>query len=270
MRFRLAAAIALAVAFAATTASAGVVISEDVVVSNQSGTHKSEQTVMLQGNKRKVITKDRIVLTDLDIGRMVVMVPGTKKAGDVPFPPKGVVLVMLAKQGMSIEYKKAAGTHKVAGYDCQDYAGSMKVAHQNIEATECVASAAAGAQEYVAFTKAMAAKLKGSPLAIKGEIPDGIPVSSTVSVSFIPFPLPKHFPPDLTAKYKADLAKQKPEVTRTTVTKIEVKDIAADEFVVPAQYLKPSPVPTAKPGAASSPAAAAAKPGAPAAKPPSH
>jgi hypothetical protein len=253
MRSKVAAAIGLLVAMAATTASAGVVVSEDVVVSNQTGTHKSEQTVMVQGNKRKVITKDRIFITDLDLGRMFMLVPAKKQAGDVPFPPAGFMMTYLAQQGVSLEYKKAKGTRKAAGYDCQDYAGSQRLGRMQVEGSECVASAAAGAQEYVAFTKAMNAKLKGTPLQPMGDIADGIPVTSTVTISYIPYPVPKNFPPDLTAKYKADLAKQKPQVTRTTVTKIEVKDIPAAEFAIPAQYLKPTP--TATPGAVASPAA---------------
>lgn len=238
MRFKVAAAIALMVAMAATTAAAGVIVSQDVVVSNQAGTKKSEQTVMLQGNKRKVITSDRIFITDLDLGRMFVLVPGTNKAGDVPFPPTGEVLASLAQQGISVELKKGTGTHKVAGYDCQDYAGSQRLSHYNIDVAECVASAAAGAQEYVAFTTAMNAKLKGTPLQPKGEVPGGIPVSSTVTSTLIPFPIPRNFPPELAAKVRADNAKAKPVVTRTAVTKIQVKDIPASEFVVPARYLK--------------------------------
>lgn len=264
MRSKVAAAIALSVAMAATTASAGVVISQDVVTSDQAGTKKSAQTVIVQGNKRKVITKDRIFITDLDIGRMFVLVPAKKLAGDVSFPPTGFMLTYLGQQGVSLEYKKATGTGKAAGYDCQDYAASQRIGRMQLDGTECVASAAPGAPEYVAFTKAMNAKLKGTPIQPKGDVPDGIPVSSTVTVSLIPYPVPKKFPPDLAAKYKADLAKQKPQVTRTTITKIQVKDVAADEFAIPAQYLKPSPTPSGTPGAAASPSA---KPAVPAAKP---
>ena len=46
-------------------------------------------------------------------------------------------------------------------------------------------------------------------------------------------------PPDLTAKVNQENAKIKPEVRRTTVTKIQEKDIAADEFAVPAEYKRP-------------------------------
>jgi hypothetical protein len=241
MRSKVAAAIALSVAMAATTASAGVVISEDVVVSNQAGTHTTKQTVLIQGNRQKVLGGDRIFITDLDAPKISVLNPAHKTYGDLPIPPSGVVQAIMAKDGISVELKKQAGTHKVAGYDCQDYAGTQRLGHYNLEVTECIASAAPGAKEFVEYTKAMAARLKGAAIEPKGEVPDGIPVSSTVTTTVIPYPIPKNFPPNLTAQVKAEQAKAKPEVKRTTVTKIEVKEIAADEFLVPADYPKPKP-----------------------------
>ncbi|MGH7924475.1 MAG: hypothetical protein ACREQH_07790 [Candidatus Binatus sp.] len=248
MRFTVAAAIALSAAVAATTASAGVVISENVVTSNRAGTQKGEETVMVQGTRQKVNTGDRTFITDLDTGRLYLLMPAEKGYAELPFPPTGVVLGMMAREGVSVELKKAGGTHKVAGYDCQDYAGSQRLGHYNVEVAECVAGAAAGVPEFVAFSKARAAKLKDSPLEFKGEIPDGIPVSSTVTATLIPFPIPRNFPPDMAAKVKEADAKIKPEVKRTTVTKIEVKHIAAKEFEVPAEYRKPVIKPTMKSG----------------------
>jgi hypothetical protein len=240
MRFKVAVAIAMFVAMAATTASAGIVITEKVVASQPSlEGEPGEQTVKIQGNKRRVITHDRVIITDLDGQKMYVLAPAKKAGADLALPPKGVVLAMMAKEGMSVELKKGAGTHKVAGYDCQDYEGTQTLGHYNLAVTECVASAAPGAKEYVAFMKAMGVALKGTPIEPKGEIPDGLPVSSTVTVTLIPFPIPKGFSPDLAAKVKAQNAKVKPDVTRTTVTKVEVKDIAASEFVLPAEYVKP-------------------------------
>lgn len=262
-RSKVAAATAFAVAIAATTASAGVVISENVVRSDQTGTHKSEQTVILQGNKKRVVTKDRVIITNLDDGEMYVLAPEKKAAAYIVLPPTGVMLTMMSKEGTSVELKKVDGTHKVGGYDCQDYAGSQRLGHYNVEVAECVASAAAGAQEYAAFTKALAAKLKGTPLAPKGEIPDGIPVSSAVTTTLIPFPIPRDFPPDLRAKLEAQNAKMKPQITRTTVSKIEVKDIPADQFIMPAEYKKPEAKPTIKfglPGSANTPIPAPEQP----------
>jgi hypothetical protein len=247
MRSKVAATIALAIALAATTASAGVVISQDLVVSNQAGETKGEQTVMLQGNKQKVISPGRETITDLDAGKMYLINPTAKVYAEIVVPPRGIFSQIEARDGVSIDYKKSGGTHKVAGYNCQDYAGSTRFGHNTIDATECVASDAAGAKEYVGFRKTLAKKLKGTPLEAKGEIPDGIPVSSTITTALIPFPIPPGFPPDQVAKIKELVAKTKPEVRTATVTKIQVKDIAANEFVVPAEYKKqavqPPPMP---------------------------
>lgn len=263
MRFTVAAALVLAIAIAATTASAGVVISEDVVISDNAGReHRSERTVMLQGNKEKVVTPDRVIITDLDAGKMYVLAPALKRAAQIALPPTGRIATILARLGMFVGYQKSSGGGKVAGYECQNYAGGETTGRTKLEATQCVASAAAGAAEYVAFRKGLADKLKGSTLAIKGDIPDGIPVSSTLSISFIPFPIPKDFPPEQAAKIKESNAKAKPLITSAKVTKIQVKDLPADTFVVPADYKNP-PAPTPVSGAAgSSKPAAAASPAA--------
>jgi hypothetical protein len=269
MRFKVAAAIAMFVAVAATTASPGVVITEKVD-SNTPTPHKGEQTMMIQGNRRKVITKDRIIITDLDGSMLWALDPAKKAGANIDLPPKGVLLTIMSKEGMSVELKKAAGTHKVAGYDCQDYEGTQRLGRYDLKVTECVASAAPGAKEYVAFTKAMNAKFKGTPIENKGEVPDGLPVSSTVSASLIPFPIPKNFPPDLTAKVKESNAKVKPEFTQTTITKVEVKNIPEGEFVVPAEYLKPKTKPVFKsgvPGGPNPPIPAPEQPVPPTAKP---
>ena len=221
MRFTVAATTAIAV----TTAFAGVVISENVVVTDNAGKQrKSEQTVMLQGNKEKVIMPDRVTITDLDAGKMYVTRLAVKKTAQVILPPSKQIATVLAYTGMFASYQKGSGSGKVAGYDCQNYSGIYNIGRAKLEATECVASAAAGAAEYVAFQKALADKLKGSPQEIKGETPDGIPVSSTLSISAVPFPIPADFPPDQAAKIKESDAKAKPYVTSVKVTKIEVKN----------------------------------------------
>jgi hypothetical protein len=123
---------------------------------------------------------------------------------------------------------------------------------------ECVASNAPGAKEYVAFQRAMAQKLKGSPLEEKGEVPDGIPVSAIITVTQQAFAVTGGVPPDMLAKQQAEMDKH-PTVTRIGVTKIEVKDIPAAEFTVPAEFKKQEmPKLTIKPNpAAAAPAPAA-------------
>ena len=260
MRFTVAAAAALTlIAMAATTAPAGVVISEDVAVTNQAGEKKSQQTVMIQGNKQKVITPERVFITDLDAGKLYVLALAKKTYAQLEIPPTGTPATILGADGLFLQFEKGSGTGKEGGYDCQDYAGAQSVGRLKLEATECVASAAPGAQEFVAFKKALAEKLKTSPLASKGEVPDGIPMSSTLTVSFIPFPIPNGFSPEQAAKIKETDAKRKPSIKKTKVTKIEVKDLPAATFVVPADFSRPKTPPIPRlpvPSAGASPAAA--------------
>ena len=270
MRSTVAATIAIVLAIAATTASAGVVVTQDVVFTDQAGKeHKSEMTVMLQGNKERIVTADRVIVTDLDLGRMFSLLPKSKDYGEIPFPPLGPIVAVLGRQGWFVNYDKATGTGKVAGYDCQNYTGTWTSGREKVEGKECVANAAAGAKEFVAFRKAMADRLKSTPLKFNGDIPDGIPVSSTFTSSIIPTKIPPGFPPDQVAKIKEEQAKLKPEVRSAKVTKIEVKDLEPALFVVPMEFrnllppkpLAPGSIPksagagTAQPGAKASPAA---------------
>jgi hypothetical protein len=244
---------------AATTAPAGVVISQDVAVTNQAGEKKSQQTVMVQGNKQKVITPERVFITDLDTGKLYVLAVAKKTYAQLEIPPKGTPGTALASDGLFLQYEKGSGTGKQGKYDCQDYAGAQTVGRLKLEATECVASAAPGAQEFVAFRRALAEQLKKSPLASKGETPDGIPMSSTLTTTFVPFRIPGGFSPDMAAKTKAAEASNKPSIRKTKVTKIEVKDLPAATFVVPADFSQKGAPPIPRlpaPSAGASPAAA--------------
>ena len=122
-----------------------------------------------------------------------------------------------------------------------------------------MANNAPGAKEYVEFQRAMAQKLKGSPLEETGEVPDGIPVNSITSVTQIAFTPTGGVPPEMLAKIQADNDKH-PTVTFTNLSKIEVKDIAAAEFTVPADFKKqemPHLSVKPPPGAAAAPSPAA-------------
>ena len=249
MRLNVAAAIALLIGMAATTTSAGVIISENVVTTVNDVQRKTRQTTMVQGNKRKLITADHIEITDLDARKMYLLQEPNKKFMPIALPPKPPVYNKLAQMGVPVPLMKGPGSGKVDGYACQDYSGSRTMGRYIFDRTQCVASDAPGAKEYVAFMKGFVATLKGLPIAPGGEIPDGIPVSSKQTESVIPFPIPKNFPPDLAAKVKESNAKLKPTVTQTTVTKIQVKDIAANEFELPAEFkASPGPTPPIEPG----------------------
>lgn len=272
------AATALALAIAATTVSAGVVISQERV--NQTGAQKTDQTVMVQGHKQKVIDGNQEFVTDLDAGTMVIIKPETKQFFEIKFPASGMMAMKMLWDGSTIELKKTDTTHKVAGYACQDYTGSGILPRHKISLTQCVASDAPGAKEFVEFEKLLQSKLKGTAVARKGEIPDGIPVSSAITTAQLPFTPGPKFPPAAAAQFNAEIAKHKPITITTTVSKIEVKELAADTFVVPAGYGKGKEtempprlirkqhpaIPGAAPGASAAPAA----PAAPASAAPPH
>jgi hypothetical protein len=269
------AATALALAIAASTASAGVVISQEVV--NQTGAQKTDQTEMVQGHKHKVIDGDREIVTDLDAGTMFIIKPKTKEFIEVKFPATGLMAMKMLWDGSNIELKKTDTADKVAGYACQDYTGSAILPRHKISLTQCVASGAPGAREFAEFQKLLQQKLKGRPEARKGEIPDGIPLSSALTTAQLPFTPGPKYPPAAAAQINAEIAKHKPITITTTVSKIELKDLPADTFAVPAGYTKGKEMELppslmlrkhqAIPGAA--PAAPGA-PGAPAAPAPPH
>jgi hypothetical protein len=275
MKFTLTAAVAGALAMAAATASAGVVISQEVVNTSQAGKRSAIQTVMIEGRKQKIVRSNRETITDLDAGVMYSLNPGMKNFIKTVLPPKGMMAAVMAREGVGVGYEKAAGTDKAAGYACQDYAGSGTAMDSKLEVTLCAASEAPGAKEYVDFQKALSDKLKGSKLERKGEVPYGIPVKSTTVYTQVPRPLPPQFDPKVAAQYEAHIAaaNRNPPTTVTTVTKIEVKDLPADTFVVPKEFTEQQ-LPGLKilPGSVlkrpimppSAPAGAAPAPGAPA------
>jgi hypothetical protein len=272
MKSIVAAAAALALAIAAPTASAGVVISQDVVAGSNAGSTTSEQTVMVQGHKQKIVGPDRVVITDLDAGKVYVLVPKSKQYLELKFPPPGLFGADIAMYRVAIAWKKTTKTQTVAGYACQEYAGFTLAGPMILKATECVSTDAPGAKEFAEFDKAMVEKLKGTPRAAKGELPEGIPLLDTSSKLPPPFRPAPGFSPEVTAKIQAMMAKNKPITRDTTVSKIELKDLPADTFTVPAGYNKgeaPAPhiVTTGKPGA---PAIAPGSNGSPPAAPATH
>jgi hypothetical protein len=235
MKFTVAAAAAIALAIAATTASAGVVITQKLGSKDPSGERKTERTVMVQGNKQKVISEDRQFIIDLDAGQLTIIRPAIKQFIRGTFPPNGMFSTVIAQDLVPEGSKKTGDTHKQNGYTCQGYLGSTTINYTNYNVIECVASGAPGAKEYVAFQRLMAQKLKGSLLAPAGEIPDGIPVSSITTMGQIAIAMTGGISPEYMAKLQADLDKHK-TVTGMNVSKIEVKELPAATFAVPAGY----------------------------------
>ena len=80
-------------------------------------------------------------------------------------------------------------------------------------------------------------KLKDSQLAMPANMPDGIPLvqdnTTKMGISNMP-----NLPPQAAERLKKQFADRPPIVTKTEVTKVEARKIAASEFEVPAGYTK--------------------------------
>ncbi|HYB91962.1 MAG TPA: hypothetical protein VEC38_13080 [Candidatus Binataceae bacterium] len=274
MRKLSAAAAALVLALSARTAVAGVVITQEQTVNSGANERKVPQSVMVEGNKEKMVTGPREIITDLDKGALYVVEPATKTYLEFPFPPTGQMAHMVSRQSTMVDFKKGTTTRTVAGYTCDDYTGSAGSMGGNFTITECFSKNAPGAKEFSAFQKNMAAKLKDTPMAPPSEVPDGIPLASNSEMKPNSFTPPAGMNPEQAQRIRDMLAKHGPITMKTTVTKIEVKKLPADTFTVPAGFTKRevqmpamSPmggVPMGKPpAAAGAPAPAPAPPAAP-------
>src|SRR5260370_28553543 len=74
-------------------------------------------------------------------------------------------------------------------------------------------------------------------MAMSSNMPDGAPMSQNVTTKMSAFNLP-NLRPEAAAKMKEQLANRPPTVTKSEVSKVESKKIAASEFEVPAGYTK--------------------------------
>jgi hypothetical protein len=255
MKFITAAAAAITVALAAAPAFAGVVISQQQSVSSQTGERKTNQTVMVQGHKQKIVTGENEVILDLDSGQMLVVNSTRKSYLSIPFPPRGVLGGALL-HNTGLNFKKVGKSQKIAGYSCDEYTGTGKTMFGDYTVTECVSVKAPGAKEFYAFQKLMASKLKGTGAAPSGDIPEGIPLSSDTVTRMNAINL-GGMSPEQQSRLKQAMANRKPTTTSTVVTSVEEKQLADNTFAVPTGFTKQEmpthfnmPMPHAKPSAA--------------------
>src|ERR1019366_1641691 len=180
MRKLTALVVGMTLAMTALPAAAGVVITQKQHTTNGSNTRDAVQTISVQGNKQKMVTERHTIITDLDKGVMYVIDPNAKNYFQIEFPPKGqMAQMMAASTTAAMNFKKAGTTREVAGYKCIDYNGGGQMMQGVYTVKECFAAAAPGAEEFSAFEKNMADKLKavGAHLGSVGEIPPGVPLA---------------------------------------------------------------------------------------------
>ncbi|SRR5579885_16886 len=227
------AAAVLAVAIASVPAAAGVVITQEQTANGQFGERKSSQTIMVQGNKQKMISSGREIITDLDNNKMYLVDPSKSTYIQIPFPPTGPMAAAMARGPGQVDFKKADTTRNVLGYSCTDYTGSGQSLGGDYKVTECFSTSAPGAKEFTTFQKALATKLK--EVVPMTNAPDGIPLASDSTVSMANMKLP-NLSPEQQQQLQKQLANMKPVTTKTVVTKLESKDLPADTFTVPKGY----------------------------------
>ncbi len=227
-------------AMAALPAAAGVVITQKQHSASGTNSRDSEQTISVQGNKQKVVSERRTMITDLDKGKMYVLDPKTKTYFEIDFPPKGPMASMMsASRDAAMNFKKAGTTREVAGYKCTDYNGGGHAMQGDFTVKECFSTSAPGAGEFAAFEKNMTDKLKsvGSSPAAGGEIPGGVPLAMDATMKMGKVNIPG-MAPEQAAKINEMMAKRPPIVTTQVVEKIESKKLADSDFVVPEGFTK--------------------------------
>ena len=272
----------VAIALWAMSASAGVVITQQTSIETnrevpgQGHEVTEEETVMIQGNKEKLIvqrpinkklTLTRITVTDLDKGKVYMTDPMSKTYLEADLPPhgEGAKEEYLARYRASINLKKTGKSRVVKGFRCEEFASQGTVTFSSYTLNECIAKDAPGGAEFTAFRKRMLTELKVLPRT--GTIPEGVPVD-TQTMTEPRKPSPSEMGQQVSPEFKMRMANQPTFVTHSMVTQIEVKNLPPDTFEVPAGYTKkeltekrPSGPPA--PPAAGSPAPATAGSAAP-------
>jgi hypothetical protein len=229
----------MTLAMSALPAAAGVVITQKQHVSSGTNARDSEQTISVQGNKQKMVTERHTIITDLDVGKMYVLDPTAKTYFEIEFPPKGQMAAMMAAStNAAMNFKKAGSTREIAGFKCTDFDGGGHMMAGDYVVKECFSSTAPGAQEFAAFEKNMAAKLKSSGTATgDGEIPGGVPLALDSSMKMGKVNIPG-MAPEQAAKINEMMAKRPPVTTSTVVEKIETKKLADADFAIPSGFTK--------------------------------
>ncbi|HEX3408772.1 MAG TPA: DUF4412 domain-containing protein [Candidatus Binataceae bacterium] len=234
-----AAAFAALVIFAGSgIARAGVVVTEQEVIDQGNGKPVTRnRTVMIQGNKQKMVTERAQVVTDLDTGKMFLMNPEKKQYVEVPFPPSGAMAQMMNQKMSTLSFKKTGASKTINGYACEEYTGAGSMMGNDYKVSGCFSTKAPGATDFDTFQKTMANKVKGTAMAMQGEVPDGVPIELDSTTKMTNFSMPG-MSPDQASKLKQMFANRPPVVSKTTVTQIASKDLPGDTFAVPAGFSK--------------------------------
>jgi Domain of unknown function (DUF4412) len=243
----LAALVSAVVMLCAQAALAGVVINEhEDVTGAMRGAHSGERIVMVQGNKEKLVVSPHVFIIDLDQGRMYMLNNKNKSYAEIPFPPSGMMAQLMGGPGLhTSNFAPNGKSRTVAGYKCDEYAGSGKYTMGEYSIVQCVSNKVPGAKEFRAFQHAMLEKLRSSaPVKFAATLPPGVPLTedTTVKIVLNPAEMAK-LPPKVAEQLKAQFANRPPMVTKIEVTKIATKKLAQADFRPPAGFTKSALMP---------------------------
>lgn len=233
--------VGMTLGLSALPAAAGVVITQKQHVTNGQNSRDSEQTISVQGNKQKVVTDRHTIITDLDKGMIYIIDPQQKSYFEMEFPPKGEMerKMIQANAKAQMNFKKAGTSREIAGYKCNDYNGGGHIMAGDYTVKECFSKNAPGAEEFSAFEKNMADKLKstGTSETGGGEVPEGVPLALDATTKMGNVSIPG-MAPEQAAKINEMMKNRPPVMTSTIVQKIETQQLASDTFTVPAGFTK--------------------------------
>jgi Domain of unknown function (DUF4412) len=235
MRVLLCATTAMALLFAAD-AFAGIVVTQQRETRTDAGVRKSEETLMVQGHAQKLVTPDRVVITDLDKGMTYEIQPRHKTYYEMTIPPTGVASSQLKLTATKVAYKRTGKTRTVNGYKCEEYTGIGRSRLATFTIRQCISHTAPGAKEVSAFEKLLNAKLKGSAEGSTGDVPIGLAIQSTSTLRPEDINPPAGSTPQEAALLKQANAGKRPVSTVVTVTKIEEKKLPPDTFQIPSGF----------------------------------
>ncbi|HEY6417515.1 MAG TPA: DUF4412 domain-containing protein [Candidatus Binataceae bacterium] len=232
---------ALTFALLSAPAIAGVVITQQInksggLTSAANAAGPTEQTVMVQDGKQKMVGEKTTTIIDADKSTMYVLNPAAKNYFQFNFPA-GKATTLAASANSAVNFKKTGKTRTVAGYKCTEYTGAGHVMRGDYTVTECFSTDAPGAAEFAAYEKLMREKVKGTNMEMGGAIPDGIPLESDSTMKMGNVSIPG-MTAEQTAQFQKMVANRPPTVIKTLVTKVVEQKLSADTFEVPKDYTK--------------------------------
>jgi hypothetical protein len=220
----------------AIAAHAGVVIEQDQTQTAGTNIRSLHQTVMVQGNKQRLVSEKRTVITDLDAGKVYMLDEASKSYRAMNFPPSHGMGKMQGQAPSALEYKKTGKSLTIADFKCDEYTGAGSLMTGDYSVTECFSTTAPGADEFSAYAKKAAAAVKDSPMGgLLANVPAGIPLQLDSTVKIGKFNM-TNLPPDQAEKIRKMLENRPPVVMKTVVKSIAVKDLPKSTFEPPSDF----------------------------------